>query len=775
VSRTHATPGRAGSAGPAAGRRRPGAASRIACLAGAVAGTLAVGIAAGPAALAQQAHSQQAQGQASQPGRQLSVVIESVSPQWATPGRKVTVTGMVRNGTTTAQQGLSVQLLSSSSPLSNRTDMAFYAAGRYSPAYPVVPAAPLSRVIPPGGEVSWKLTLQPSAVGMTAFGVYPLAAQVVNGVTGQTVTDRTFLPFWPGHGASPRPRPLSIAWIWPLIDHPYQAACPALFSNALTSRLAPDGRLGRLLAAGASYSAAAHLTWAIDPALVQNAHTMTSRYQVDGFPDCDDATSLPPSPAAQTWLRQLSQAVGGQQVFLTPYADADVAALSHVGLDADLKRAFADRQIGQHILHLPAAGDIAWPASGLADSSVLGNLAVSGIGTVVLDATVMPPSGPQPNYTPSAQASVASSIGTRLNVLLADHAITQMLRSAGSARTGASFATQQRFLAETAMIVAESPQLARSLVVAPPRRWNPAPGLPGDLLSDTVRAPWLKPTSLAALAAVKHPTGQVHRRRPPDRQVSKAELSRSYLAQVSSLDKAVSVQGSILVPPAPDYLGTAVATLESTAWRGDQAGIQQALIRRVARYVAAQSRKVSIIDRGQITLSGSSGKVPISITNRLPGPVQVRLHARVPPDKRLIVESFDNAVSIPPGKTMTIRVPIHASTVGVTYVTLGLLAPDGHPLPGTLVRLSVHATRFGTLALVIVCGALGVFVLTAFARTVRRARRDGRGGGEPRRPAPDPPGPAAVTGSVMSGDDLAHDHPPEDPDEYADARGRASR
>ena len=67
--------------------------------------------------------------------------------------------------------------------------------------------------------------------------------------------------------------------------------------------------------------------------------------------------------------------MAGQQVFLTPYGDADVAALSHVGLDTDLKRAFADRQIGQHILHLPTAGDIAWPDSGLADSSVLGNLA----------------------------------------------------------------------------------------------------------------------------------------------------------------------------------------------------------------------------------------------------------------------------------------------------------------------------------------------------------------------------------------------------------------
>jgi Family of unknown function (DUF6049) len=740
-------------------------------------GTLAVGVAAGPAALGQQAQGQQAQGQAPQSGRQLTVVIESVSPQWATPASKVTVTGVVRNGTATAQQDLSVQLRSSEFPLPNRSDLKLYAAGRLAADYPVG-AEPtlLRRVIPPGGQERWSATLQPSVVGMSTFGVYPLAAQVTSGVTGQIVTGRTFLPFWP-RAASSRPRPLSIAWIWPLIDQPYQAACPALFSNALAGRLAPGGRLGKLLTAGASYSSAAHLTWAIDPALVQNADTMTRRYAVGGFPDCGNAISLPASQAARTWLSGLSQATAGQQVFLTPYGDTDVAALSHVGLDPDLSRAFAYRKIGQQILRLPpASDDIAWPDGGLADSSVLGNLAVNRIKTVVLASSVMPPAGQPPSFTPSAQATAPSGIGTRLNVLLADDTITQILHSGGSASPGAVFATRQRFLAETAMIVAERPQLARSLVVAPPRRWNPAPGLADGLLSETVHAPWLKPATLAGLAAAKHPTGQVRRKAPPSRQVSKQELSASYLGQVESLDTAASVQGSISVPQVPGYLGTSLAALESSAWRGghEAVGIRQGLIRRVSRYLAAQGRKVSIIDRSQITLGGSSGKVPISITNRLPGTVQVRLHARVPADKRLTVDPFDNLVSIPSGKTMTIRVPVHASTVGVTYVTLNLLAPDGKPLPGTQVRLSLHATRFGTLALVIICAALGVFVLTAFARAIRRGRRDGRGGGESGDPPPDPPGPAAVTGSVMSGDDLAHDHPPEDPDEYADARGRAS-
>jgi hypothetical protein len=771
---------------------------------GAVAAAFTIALAAGSAALGQQAQSQQAQsqqaqsqqaqsqqargqqgrGQQGRSPRQLAVFVESVSPQWATPGHRVTVTGIVQNGTAVPQQGLSVQLLSSASPLGTRSEMTSYAAGTYAAGYPILgTAVPLPGVIRPGSTAHWTATLQPSVVGMSQFDVYPLAAQVLTSGTATAAIDRTFLPFWPGPVAQ-RPRPLSIGWVWPLIDQPYQTACPALQSNGLVSSLAAGGRLGNLLAAGARYSAAAHLTWAIDPALVQNAHAMSRPYAVGGNAGCGGAEPMRASGAASAWLNGLTSTMAGQQVFFTPYADADVAALSHNGLDADLANAFAGRSAGSRILQLPAGGTndaIAWPDNGIADTGVLGSLAANGITTVVLDSNEMPPSGLPPSFTPSAQTVTASGTGSSLNVLLADHTITQILGAGSSAEAGpgAAFSTAQRFLAETAMIVAESPQLPRSLVVAPPRRWNPVPGLAAGLLSETVAAPWLKPASLADLASVKHPTGQVRRRPPLAQQVTRGELPAAYLAQIQGLDTAVRLQASILAPAVPSYLDFAVAALESSAWRGRAlASTRQDLADRVLRYVTAQGRKVAIIDRGEITLSGSTGKVPISIANRRPQGVRVRLHVRVPAGKRLTVGSADSTVFIAAGKTMTIRLSVHSSTVGVTDVTLGLLTPGGRLLPGSLVQLTVRATNFGTLALVIMCVALAVVVLTAAARAVRRARRDGGGGpgGPPHdNPASDPPGPAAETGSVVSGDDLAHDHPPEDPDEYADARGRASR
>jgi Family of unknown function (DUF6049) len=747
----------------------------------AAAAALAVTVAAGPLALGAFAEPALGVSQQSSAASGPSVFIESVSPQWARPNHKVTVTGVVRNGTGTPADGLSIQLRSSASPLSNRDDLTLYAAGDLPEAdTPEGDLVPLPGVIAPGQTVRWRATLDPATAGMSFFGVYPLAAQLMSNVGLPVATDHTFLPYWPGGAQTPLTKRLSIAWVWPILDQPYQAVCRALLSNGLAASLAQGGRLNGLLAAGRSYPAA-DLTWAIDPAVAQTAQTMSHRYTVGAGPYCGGAKPMPADQAAATWLRTLISTLSGQQAFVTPYADVDVNALSHVGLDTDLKDAFAQgRSVGEQLLHLPASsGTTAWPMDGLADSGILDSLAINNISTVVLSSSVMPPSGPVPSYTPSAQASAASGIGSSLHVLLADQTISQLLASSNGPATnpGSVFTTEQSFLAQTAMIVAERPATARSVVVTPPRLWDPAPGLADSLLNETVTAPWLRPTSLADLAATPHPTGRVARRPPPAHYVSKSELSPAYLTQVANAGAAIRLEASIFSPADPGYLQAAIAALESADWPGSgatAAAAQRAVLGNVLSYIRAERKKVSIIDSDQITLGGSSGRVPVSISNDLHRAVQVVLHASAAGAGRLSIGSFDGLVTVPAGKTTTIRLPVRAHTVGETDVTLTLYSRNGSPLPYTRVNLTVRATRFGTLALVIMCVALGVFVLTSSARAIRRSRRDG---GQPDNDheSSDAPGAAAVPGSVRSGDDLANDDPPEDPDEYADARGRARR
>jgi Family of unknown function (DUF6049) len=748
---------------------------------------------AGVAASAGAAGAQQAGGSP------VSLAITSVSPAYAEPGKTVTVSGTVTNTSRAPMSGLSVQILSSGTWFTSRNQMQEYAAGSDvvsdSPIAGAV--ANLTGTLPAGATMPWSVTVQPGQLPMTQFGVYPLAAQAQDSSQSWQTVNETFLPYWPGvRGQDPQKQ--QIAWVWPLIDQPRQGLCAGeLLNNGLAASFASGGRLNGLLSAGSAYAGSARLTWAVDPALLANAATMSKPYRAGGLAGCstppDPARSEPASPAAAAWLTTLESATAGQPMFVTPYDDADIAALTRNGLSGDLNRAFqvgrsvAGKALGRNFT--PAAGGsgdslggMAWPADGIANYGVLENLAASDqINTVVLDSSTMPPS-PQTNFTPTAQTTTPDGEGPELKVLLSDDTITQILGSANSPSDSkaTAFAASQRYLAETAMIAAERPNLARSIVVAPPRYWDPPAGLASELLSETVSAPWLKPVSLGQMAAVKHPAGQVSRQAPAA--VSKAELSRPQLDQARQLDQQVkllqSIQGT-----SNSALGTGVAAAESAAWRGHGSASQQgaALVQQLSRYVTGQESAVKIITPPRLTLAGLKGPVPVSISNGLSYPVKVRL--QVGPSRGISVKSQPPATVIPPGQQQSKKVEITAANVGSTTLTLRLLAPDGAPLPAQTTVI-VQATHYGTLALVIIGAALGVFVLTSVTRGFRRGRRarkgkpsgsDEGGGGEQR---PREAGEADTVGAEAPATGRttapASDHDAaEETDDYAWAPGRA--
>jgi hypothetical protein len=669
----------------------------------------------------------------------VSLAITSVSPQYATPGDVVTVTGTITNDSTQPMPGLSIQLRSSSMPFGNRNDLQEYADGTLQADEPVPgAAATLSHALAPRATATWSAALPVNSLPMFVFGVYPLAAQAENAL-GPLVVDRTFLPFWPGTKAQD-PKPEQVAWIWPLIDQPRQATCPGLLNNGLEASLASSGRLGGLLQAGSRFASIAHLTWAIDPALLSNVETMTKPYTVTTPKTVSDGqcggTAKPMSTVAVSWLDQLKVATTGEPVLLTPYADADIAALTRSGMNADLTRAFAEgRSVASGILDrnfsatAPASSTnltgMAWPADGIADFPVLENLAASDdISTVVLDSLTMMPS-PQRDYTPSAESTTPDGVGPPLKVLLSDDTISQILASGDSPSDSqaTAFAVAQRYLAETAMIDAEQPNLARSLVVAPPRRWDPPAGLASELLQETVSAPWLKPVSLSQLAAAKDPSGVVNRDAPRAR--SKAELSQALLNQARHVDQQARLLMSVEQDP-DRALSDAAAAIESAAWRGGGSAEAQgaALASQISGYLASQESQLKIIGVPRVALGGQKGTVSVSVSNGLDYAVDVKLQAL--PGTGVTATGPQHAVLVPPGQQEIVKLAVTATTVGSSTLRLRLLTPQGAPFPAET-RMTVQATHFGTLALVIVAGALGVFVLTAAARAIRRGRR-GRGG-----------------------------------------------
>ena len=306
----------------------------LAVIAAAFAAAGACLLAVAPAARAGETARQQSAGNTA------SVVIDSVSPQVARPNATVTVSGTVTNESGSTMSGLSIQLRSSAAPLQFRDDLASYADGTLAADTLVGTPVPVSTQLANGATASWRVSLSVSAIGIARYGVYPLAAEAVDASGLRAGIERTFLPFWPGTAAAdPSPR-LKIAWVWPLLSAPQQGICPELTSNSLASSIATGGRLGTLLATGSAYAASAHLTWAVDPGLLQSVATMTHPYRVGGSADCTGAAAYPASPAATQWLSGVRAVSSGQQMFMTPYDDVDVAALTHQGLDSDLTSAY---------------------------------------------------------------------------------------------------------------------------------------------------------------------------------------------------------------------------------------------------------------------------------------------------------------------------------------------------------------------------------------------------------------------------------------------------
>jgi hypothetical protein len=695
----------------------------------------------------------------------LAISITGVSPQFAgSTTQTVTVSGTLSNHTGSAISGIQVRLQWYPVVFDTRSAMDVFASGgpailqgsQYS-LQPVGNPYQLSQTLANGSTTRWSASFSlPQAFALyeasPVFGDYPLQAQASSTASGDQASSQTFLPYWPAKDGA---TPLEVAWIWPLIGTPQQGACPqTLATDSLAGQFSADGRLSTLVNAGLQWASRDNLTWAVDPALLSDATVMTGPYSTGGNSECSDRTPMAADPAAKAWLAELA-GTAGDSAFLTPYANVDVAALSHNGLDADLRSAY---QLGdaKAAKILPgtfgpsatAGGTMlaaAWPTGGTADAGVLTSLARDGgINTVVLNSGELT-SSMSPFDT--AVARTKTSTGSSMTALLADSDITGILGSASAGSSaGAQFAVEQDFLAQTAMIVAEGPNTtARSLVVAPPAGWDPSPAEAADLLSLTKNAPWLRTADLGTLAgeAAKLPAERL-----PARQVSGNELSGSYIGKLQSLDATLAQFESILYNPPTSYLDSlaaAVAVTQSSAWRGNGSPGGWLAITELSRYLVDLQHQVTLIPVKKILLAGTSGDTPVSVENDLNLqylpvlPIRVRVEASAPPGSTLQVTVPASPLVVNPGMTGTDKLHIHsATTVGTTTMQLQLAAGNGSPLTwtGASEPLSVEVTQFGRTILVIIFGALGVLVLATVVRLRRKRRAAGRHGAE-RGPGPD--------------------------------------
>ena len=610
-----------------------------------------------------------------------------------------------------------------------------------------------STVLAPRASTGFDLRVTVADLRLDARnGVYPVAVQA-RARTGGTRRSpvglaSTFVPWFPEGPAAPT----RLAWVAPLVDQPRSGPGAVMVDDGLEDLLsdepAASGRLLRALlgpwtgARGACTDDPTTcegdpvpVTWAVDPDLVAGVEAMTRPYAVsrDGR-----RVDRPRSVDASRWLDTLRTAVGAGDLLALPYGDPDVVALSRT--DSPLKDDVAllqrlGRSEAERLLDRAPLEQVAWPPTGPVTGLV--DTLAAGRGTaLLLDPSVVAPD-PAQERTPDPRRQLPSTLEP-VTALVPDDVLSRLAQPDPSddGWQGERLA-EQRWIAEAAMIAAERPGQARTLVVALDRRADLLPRLVSEVLADTGRLPWLCGVRLAEVAAgTESCAAQPDPRSPPPATDAVAlrttvpdarVLPPSYVQEVAAVRRAsdqftdqVLMADSDAAKDAKARLLRARGRTLSTAWRTAPAGGQR-LLSMLEADVDALRGRVSLVG-GPVLLTGRTGTIRLNVQNGLDQPVNVGV--RLDPTSAVRLTSEDTALQVLPGRSsQQVSVQVEARTSGRFTARAGLVDASGRPFGGT-VELEVRSTQYGRVALAVTAVAAAVLFLAAGARVVRRARAD---------------------------------------------------
>ncbi|WP_300012736.1 DUF6049 family protein [Pseudonocardia sp.] len=716
------------------------------------------------AALGQPSH--QPTGDATGP---LSLVLDELAPRVVTADGPVvlTVTGTLTNTGDTPVGEIGVRL-QRGQPLTTEGAVRDALAGD-APTDAIVPQfQELPDVLGVGEQVPIRLTVSlrgapETGLALSAPGVYELLVNV-NGVPdggdrARLAAVRTMLPVIglppgpdgsdavpdtaaPGLGAAP------VTLLYPVVDQPRRLSTvpgetTLLTDDTLADSLAPDGRLGGLVAALSESapvgSAVRDATCVVvDPDLVQTASAMGAGYQV-----LDAGGGRVPgrgADVASAWLASFAAAARGGCVLALPFADTDVVALTRGGLgDIAVDAVTRGREIVAELLGTPVLPSTAWPADGLVDEPTLGTLADAGVRSVVLSADGLDrPAGADPaGVVPIAGGP--ATVGVIADPLLtlaaggtvAERVVAETSGAAAGARTaGGALATQDLLGALAFRVTRDVPDTG-PVVVAPPHRWaadGPAARALLDGIDRLVAAGLVGPRSLGDVvtggapadvdaAALVYPLSAGAREIPGTTVASIGEV----LDGIADLASSV-VDDDLGVDPDDvfDPLLTGAVRPASTAWRGAP---QQS----AASAVAGAERLADI--RGTVTvleppspfsLATSDSPLLLTVSNGLPVTMSVRVELASTAGLRVAPIPI---VEVPPLGRRQIQASAEVLRSGVFTVDAAVLTRDGGRL-GPPSRLEVRSTVYGTITLWLTGTAAVLLVVLAGRRILRRIRTE---------------------------------------------------
>ncbi|HEX5114757.1 MAG TPA: DUF6049 family protein [Pseudonocardiaceae bacterium] len=633
--------------------------------------------------------------------------------------------------------------------------------------------SPLTGPLAPGRSANFTVTEPvdgPDSLRITEPGVYPMMINI-QGVPAYSTAYRLvvasmLLPVMAPPGGTPPPasgRPDRLTVLWPLVDQQPRVIGSAgghavLSDNSLATSLTRGGRLFGLVAAARKASAANQqvldsLCFAVDPDLLDTVRDMAAGYRVRSGPGRTVAGSG--SVAAADWLAALKNLTAGRCVLGLPYADADLAALTHADGTSLLQLALAESASVDTVLGANRLTDVAWPADGSLDTHTMTALAGLGVNTVLLDPGSV---APAPMAGPVSLAGFTGAAAPKV-VPLDPVASAVMAPRTDEPTVVDPGGPAQNGLAATIYRTVFSGGAGDPVLVAPPHRWAPTEAQALAFLNSTaavLNGHYATPTALGDAIGVV-PAGRPAALRYP-KQVAAAEVNHALAADAVATDSherdmldSMARDHTTPTPVLPSQLITPLRLdllrAMSAAWRdGDTAGTNAMLAVANAEFRSLTDDVTVIQPNLPILLGSKDSRLPVTVSNKLPVDISVRVD--LVGDPGLPAGSREDV--IPAGLSITVFIPASVTRSGriSAYATVRTL---GGTQLGQQARLELVSSAYGTIVVIVTAIAFGLLVLLSGRRIYRRAKAS-RAAGE----AKQEPGQETVGALVGAGEPDRH-------------------
>jgi hypothetical protein len=664
------------------------------------------------------------------PSQPLVLHMRSITPDYIPDHGPIVIRGTLTNASTEEWTAINVHGFVGTFPITTAADLS--AASR-TPVTADVGARILTpgtfdRVdtLEPGQTVPFRVRLPRSQIPVQAPGVYWFGVHALGeSAQGRSLAgrDRTFLPLVPDSSVAAG-LPVDTALVVPLRAPVTRGTdgslldVPGWVSNLTSGQLASVVDLGR----------AAHgrpLTWLLDPAVPDTVRALAHGNPVRTLTAPGGSTSGEPSGSpspsvdasasgagttsggaaapsstarvAKHWLHRLHRVLadGSGEILGLPYGDLDVAAAARYDLPY-LKAVFRRTGDVLHPWKLPISGTV-----------------------------VAPPTG-------RLSATVATALPRQTRILLGDDAVTGsasvvnevggrrlVLASTGAADGGPGpvnplnpLALRQRILSEAALRFLDN---GAPLVVELPSAWHAR--VPGSFFSG-LDVPWLHLTTLDGATSGQPDTLDTSRLREPV--ASSPQLGPEFFTDVNRvLTDAATLQS---VVPGNRVLRRQIfdETTGNTSYAAaaDPFGAL-ARVHSTAGWLAAGLGGVTLAAPPSVTLTSTSGRFSVLVSNDLDVPVTVTVRPQADPQLKI---TGGETVELPPHGRTTVLLNASTHVLGVHTVALELTNKAGTPL-GSSDSFPMRAEQVSQLIWVIICVGLALLFGAIIVRLVRRVRR----------------------------------------------------